>query len=103
LTAEKLDRDPLLTLTHARLRVGQGDLRGARKVLRAMLARTPGHPQAGQLLKQLASRTGAPPGASRPNRVVEQQISVDPPETMPSHRIQRLEAWLSRLSRPTSH
>jgi len=74
-------RDPLLTLTHARVRAGQGDLRGARKVLRAMLQRRPEHGQAQRLLDRLAG----------------------PPESMTGDRIRRLEAWLSRLSRPASH
>ena len=77
-------RDPLLTLTHARVRAGQGDLRGARRVLRGMLATSPEHAQARRLLAELSPQApGAPDGVRDPRAA----------------RIRRLRAWLGRLSR----
>jgi len=84
-------RDPLLTLTHARVRAGQGDLRGARRVLREMLRLSPEHRPAKRLLEQLA-------GTGKGLRI--ERAGSDGSTT--AHRIRRLEAWLSRVSGPSS-
>lgn len=76
--------DPMLTLTHARLRAGQGDLSGARRVLRGMLAARPGHAQARRLLAELSPGRGAGGSPSVDSRAA---------------RIRRLRAWLGRVSR----
>ena len=44
------------TLTHARLRAAQGDVRAARAILRAILRREPGHAAAVAALKKLGGR-----------------------------------------------
>lgn len=44
------DDDAPLTLTHARLRVAQGDLAAARRILAAILAVEPRNPEAAALL-----------------------------------------------------
>jgi hypothetical protein len=64
--------DALATLTHARLRAEQGDVRGARRLLRAIVARRPDDERARELLARLGDRAG---------------------------RVRRLEAWLARISR----
>jgi hypothetical protein len=46
---------PLATLTHARLRVLQGDLRAARRILTELLARAPGDAGARDLLERLVT------------------------------------------------
>jgi len=61
---------PFDTLTHARLRARQGDLPGARRVLRQLLERDPADPAAHALLRDL-----------------------DPPRA----RAARLRRWLERI------
>ena len=58
----------LLTLTHARLRMQQGDTRGAAAILRALLAHRPHDVEAQAMLASL-------PGASTPHQ--------EPVETTP--------------------
>jgi hypothetical protein len=65
--------DALATLTHARLRAEQGDRRGARALLRAIVSRRPDDEQACELLGSLAGRAPA------------------------AIRVRRLEEWLARL------
>jgi len=105
------------TLTHARLRAGQGDLRGARRILRRILGREPEHAEARQLLAEL---DGLPQGTRRPLRAP----SLPPPTAAGAQalsgrfrqalgpvsqpdrraRIDRLRRWLTRIerSRPDS-
>jgi hypothetical protein len=49
-------RDPLETVTHARLRAEQGDVRGARRILERMLVRDPDDPTVHALLRDLDGR-----------------------------------------------
>ena len=52
--------DSFATLTHARLRARQGDLSGARAILRELLARDAPDPRARRLLEQLGGRSREP-------------------------------------------
>ena len=55
------------TLTHARLRAGQGDVSGAVRILRVVLRADPGHPEARRLMDELQGRaTGASPEPEPP-------------------------------------
>jgi len=103
----------LVTLTHARLRAAQGDLAGAREILREILRRKPDHAAARELLDELAGRVSRAadepaeavlpaPRAADPGELAarfrttltgrHQRARVDP-------RIARLEAWLTRIRR----
>ena len=65
------------TLTHARLRAGQGDVSGAVRILRVVLKAEPGNGEAALLMAELQGRRGpAPP----------------PPDAQT--RRERLERWL---------
>lgn len=46
--------DPLLTTTHAKLRAAQGDVKTARRILRAILAARPADEEAGALLATIS-------------------------------------------------
>ena len=60
-------REPvLLTVTHARLRALQGDAAGAVRILKALLARRPGDPEAQALLANLPGGPSAEPEAAEP-------------------------------------
>jgi uncharacterized protein HemY len=65
---------PLTTLTHARLRALQGDAAAARRILTAILERTPEDVEAQTLLAELAGR-GVRPHAAEVDEPAEQ-----PPE-----------------------
>lgn len=69
------------TLTHARLRAEQGDVAGAARILRVILAVQPGHREARALLGELES---GPMGS---------------PNDAASIRIRRLSSWLLMLQR----
>jgi hypothetical protein len=45
------------TLTHARLRAAQGDVNGAARILRVILAVQPGHDEARRFLAEIENRT----------------------------------------------
>lgn len=66
------------TLTHARLRAAQGDVAGAARILRVILAVQPAHQEAQAFLEDLTRRAPAPAGAAR------------------ATRLGRLTAWLER-------
>ena len=101
----------ILTLTHARIRAAQGDVRGARRVLRAILERSPDNAEAQALLEELNGRSGraaapdraeplAPPRAADARTLAERfRRSLGPPEPISDvpGRVRRLEAWLSRI------
>lgn len=72
--------DPLATLTHARLRIEQGDLAEARALLRGLLLRHPDHRQARVQLATLEAASVDPERPGRRRRGVE-----------------RLKSWLERL------
>jgi hypothetical protein len=48
--------EQLATITHARLRAAQGDIRGARALLLDILHRNPAHREAKALLSEIAGR-----------------------------------------------
>jgi hypothetical protein len=75
------------TLTHARLRASQGDVAGALRILRVILAVQPAHGEARAMVAELETRAPASPRASA------------------SARIRRLSAWITRaeLNRGSRH
>lgn len=97
------------TLTHARLRAAQGDVGGATRILRVILAVQPGHREARELLAEIEDRVADP----------HKESWDDPAEdVMPATaqgltgrfrdaidargrgaRIQRLSVWLLRMQR----
>ena len=94
-------RDPLETVTHARLRAGQGDVRGARRILTRVLSRHPGDRAAQELLGELDGR-----------RHVERSARAEPVEARATdladrfraalggateERAARLRRWLHRI------
>ena len=101
----------ILTLTHARIRAGQGDLKGARRVLKAILLRSPDHIEARALLEELDGKTGreampereellADPEATDARRLAERfrgTLSRREPVQDVRGRVRRLEAWLTRI------
>ncbi len=104
------DREPLLTVTHARLRAAQGDTAGARRILEAILARSPGRPDAVELLASLSSRpqqVSSDPGEiARPAAPVPGEPSdliarfrseLDGTGPSAAERIRRLEEWLAKV------
>jgi predicted RecB family endonuclease len=97
--------DRLATLTHVRLRVAQGDLRTARRMLTEILDREPGRPEALRLLESIseaastAARDPTPEaGAAEPTFVAEDDVPR-PGGGPPRERRARLEAWLRRIRR----
>jgi len=99
-------------MTHARIRAAQGDTSGARKILRAILERQPGHSEALALLGELSRRRGAARGEEADEALPERQPS-DPRKLAArfrralgrsatpdaGRRVKRLEAWLANISR----
>jgi uncharacterized protein HemY len=69
------------TLTHARLRAAQGDVEGALRTLRVILAVQPAHRDAQGLVDELASRA------------VERQRKP------PAAAVAQLTSWLARVER----
>jgi hypothetical protein len=89
----------LTTVTHARIRIQQGDLATARRILRAILDAHPEHPEAVTLLEDLDVSTGAKvarpaklAGSSEGSDVVENG-DPDAPEII----VERLSRWLDRI------
>ena len=101
--------ETLATLTHARLRVRQGDYAAAATLLGRLLEREPQHAEACELLRSIEGRQGSaidepapetlrPPEAAEATRlagVFREALSG----VMPRRRIERLEAWLQRIRR----
>jgi hypothetical protein len=100
------------TLTHARLRIAQGDVEGAVRILRVILAVQPGHTDARRLLAELEGRVAA---------VHDEPADVAAEAVMPatahgltsrfrdaldvrgrSARVGRLTLWLERTQRNRS-
>lgn len=100
------DRDPLETVTHARLRAGQGDVRGARRILERVLERRPGDEAARALLGDLDGRRHVeptvraepvepPPVAARAGDLADRfRAALD---RAPEDRAARLRRWLQRI------
>jgi hypothetical protein len=97
------------TLTHARLRAAQGDVRGAVRILHVILSVQPGHSEARQLLAEIEDRV-AVTHTEAPEDAAE---SVTPATTgdltrrfrdalganAPSAQVRRLSLWLERAQR----
>jgi hypothetical protein len=63
------DGQHLATITHARLRAAQGDIRGARALLLDILHRNPGHSEARELLAQITGHEDKPRPAEKAERL----------------------------------
>lgn len=110
--AGKPASDALSTLTHARLRAAQGDVRGARRVLDRILAEHPGDAAARRLRAELDSRSDRarvaaaepplpPPQAASAERLAARfrEALVAPRDARRRDRVARLERWLRRVTR----
>ncbi len=101
----------LATVTHARLRAAQGDQGGARRILKTVLLRRPGDPEARALLEILPSRrereakaeteeAPAPPETSDPGTLAGalRQAPVErPAEVDREATVRRLRRILERI------
>jgi hypothetical protein len=101
----------ILTMTHARIRAKQGDVAGARRVLKGILERSPDDPEARALLVELEGKAGrqarvepaeplALPEAADARALADRfRRSLRPSSRMAhvSGRVRRLEAWLTRI------
>jgi transcriptional regulator GlxA family with amidase domain len=101
----------ILTLTHARIRAAQGDIAGARRVLTAILERSPEDAEALAMLAALRGRTGRPAPPDRDETLAQPQraearslarrfresLGAGPAPLGVSDRIRRLESWLERI------
>ncbi len=104
---------PLATVTHARLRAAQGDVAAASALLEAILRRSPGHPEAEEMLAGLRNRKGsvrsadvpeplAPPEAGDARRLASTfraTLGVEA-ESVARRKIRALERWLTTITRP---
>jgi Tfp pilus assembly protein PilF len=94
-------QEPFATVTHARLRLRQGDVREARRILSGILERDPGDSAARELLAELSaggrSTRDDPPETAAENFRRALGIEVDARRQV----IDRLENWLRRVKRNT--
>lgn len=88
-----------LTLTHARLRWMQGDLRGARRVISAILVQHPEDGGARDLLRRLEEPP--PPASPSARRGITPHVDDDRKAVPRSieRRVARLRDWLRRIER----
>ncbi len=105
----------LASMTHARLRVRQGDYREAGRLLREILERDPEHVEAQQLLLGIARRPDTVAPLVQEERATPPAMPADPERLVgrfrkalggngsaPSsgdRRVRRLERWLHRIQR----
>lgn len=103
---------PLTTVTHARLRAGQGDVVAARRILTAILDHSPEDDEARTLLAELAGRSSRP-GAVEVAEVAERAPERGEPGEMaarvrrvmngrqvgPERVVRQLEQWLETVQR----
>ena len=98
--------EPFSTVTHARLRLRQGDTAGARRILDTILTLHPDHAGAQELLGEVASRRRAGGGrgpvegghAGVQTRRFREALGLPQDQR---RAIERLEGWLRRIKRPT--
>lgn len=103
---EKMPAGPI-TVTHARIRLEQGDPVGARRLLEEFLARNPGDPEAQALLLHL-------PGAGKVRSPEPNEPAPPPPVSATAEelaarfrgnlggedsRVARLKTWLHRIEK----
>jgi hypothetical protein len=100
------------TLTHARVRAGQGDVQGARRILRAILDCDPQHAEALRMLLELQDRRQhsrreapaapvSPPRSARAGELTasfRRSLGATGAEAA-RVRIRRLERWLRSIER----
>jgi hypothetical protein len=102
--------EPLATLTHARLRIAQGDFERARALLREIVERDGDLPGAEELLRRLRGRRGRNRSPESEERLAEPEPG-DPGKLGEDFRrffsesgtgsdaaIERLKEWLRRIS-----
>ena len=98
-----------LTLTHARIRAAQGDVRGARSIVRALLRERPDDPEARALLEALWASAqiervdelephAAPPVAAETGQLAARFRRALGRPTSREVRIRRLTTWLARVT-----
>jgi FimV-like protein len=102
---------PLATLTHARLRIAQGDIQGARALLREIVERGGESTEAERLLHEIEGRPDRartekgprplpPPEAADAAELGEDfRRILSEPAGGRRAKIERLERWLSRIGR----
>ena len=95
------------TLTHARIRAGQGDRSGARRIVRAILEREPWNGEARDFFDQLAGKdrppqaSGAEPLTAPPVAATAKGLAARFRQVLDGGadpRIERLTVWLDRIS-----
>ena len=95
------------TLTHARIRAGQGDRSGARRIVRDVLKREPWNREARDYFDQLAGQDRLRPAETPepvqqpPQTATAEELGARFREVLdsgPDVRIQRLNSWLGRIS-----
>ena len=107
--------DGFASLTHARLRAGQGDYRGAARLLREILERDPNRDEAQQLLLEIGRRPDIRAPSVQEERATPPPTPADPERLagrfrgilrgngfarIPrGRRARRLERWLHRIQR----
>ncbi len=102
----KENLEPFSTVTHARLRLCQGDTAAARRIVETILSRDPDHPEARELLIEMAARkrAGVPRRASESGELNAQTRRFRKALGRQDERrrvIERLEDWLRRIQRDT--
>lgn len=97
------------TLTHARLRAGQGDVTGAVRILRVILEVQPGHQEARGFLTEIENLRSVV--HAEPSEVVAEAVTpatagdlaLSFREALDVHpripRVRRLSSWLERIRR----
>ena len=91
-------RNPLTTVTHARIRIQQGDLGSARRILRAIVESHPRHPEAVALLDGLSRPGASAPAKAEATPASPEEIDASEPDT-PEIVVDRLSRWLDRIKR----
>jgi hypothetical protein len=97
---------PFATLTHARVRAGQGDIAGAKRILRVILDAQPDHAEARAMLDGLSGRADVAYREPVPEPAVD-PISAAAVDLAPRFRetlargknVERLKRWGERLHR----
>ena len=97
------------TLTHARLRAGQGDVTGAVRILRVILEVQPGHDEARGFLAEIENRLAVAhaeplePAAEAVTSATAGDLALSFREALetrrPSPMIPHLSSWLERIQR----